>query len=335
MRIAQIATVGYPVRGDSAGSIETVVWTLAEQLVARGHEVTVVGTADSRTSARLLAVLERGYVSADPPIGDWIGCEWMNLCAAVARAGEFDVLHSHAYLYGLPLTPLAGRPFVHTTHVLASRDNAEMARRFPAAHVTAISGYQWRAFPQARLLATVHHGLDPDRFPAGERPGGYLCFLGRFVPGKGPTLAIELARRAGLPLLLAGARTPYFTEVVEPRLDPGVARWVGPVHGADKAALLAGAAALVYPVEEPEPFGLVLVEAMLAGTPVAALDRGAVPELVESGVTGYHAPDLAALAARLPEVMALDRRQVRARAEKRFSAARMADDYLVAYGRIA
>jgi glycosyltransferase involved in cell wall biosynthesis len=334
VRIAQVATVGYPVRADSGGSIETVVWNLAEQLVAMGHEVTVLATGDSRTSARLVPVLERGYVSADPPVGDWMACEWMNLCAAVERAREFDVLHSHAYLYGLPLTRLCGRPFVHTTHVQASRDNLELVRRHPAAHVTAISAYQWQAFPGARLLATIHHGLDPSLFQAEPGSGDYLCFLGRFIPGKGPTLAVDLARRLGMPLVMAGERTEYFTAAVEPLVDGRLVRWVGPVYGAAKADLLAGAAALVYPVDSPEPFGLVMIEAMLSGTPVAALGRGAVPELVEPGITGHHAPDLDTLADLLPEILRLDRRQVRARAEKRFAARRMAEEYVAAYERI-
>jgi len=334
VRIAQVATVGYPVRRDTGGSIECVVWNLAEELVALGHEVTVFCTADSQTSGRRVSILEAGYVSKDPPIGDWLACEWMNLCAAAGRAQEFDVLHSHAYLYGLPLSRLAGRPFVHTTHLLTFRDNYELVRRHPEGHVTAISAYQWKTFPDVPLLTTVHHGLDPALFPFVARPGSYLCFLGRLIPSKGPALAVELARQVGVPLVLAGERTEYFTTAIEPLVDGSLVRYAGPVYGAAKAALLAGAAALVYPVEVPEPFGLVMIEAMLCGTPVAALERGAVPEIVEPGITGDYAADISSLARLLPQVLRLDRQQIRARAEKRFSARRMAEEYLAAYEQI-
>lgn len=336
MRIAQVSTVGYPCRADGGGSIESVVWSLTDQLVAMGHDVTVFATADSATSGRLVSVIESGYVATRAPvIGDWRQCEWMNLCAAVERARDFDVLHSHAYLWGLPLTRLAARPFVHTSHILVFPDERELARRHPEAHVTAISAYQWKRFPDVPLLATIHHGLDPSRFRASRTSTGDPCFLGRFIPAKGPKLAIELARRAGMPLLLAGERTPYFDAEIAPLVDGSLIRYAGPVYGETKSDFLAGAAALVYPVDTPEPFGLVMIEAMLCGTPVAALDRGAVPEIVEPGVTGYYAGDVAALAATLPDVLALDRAQVRIRAEKRFSARRMAEDYLAAYSRIA
>jgi len=329
-----VATVGYPVHPATGGSIELVVWHLAEQLVAMGHDVTVFATADSRTSGRLVPVLERGYCTPSPPIGDWLGCEWMNLAAAVERAGEFDVLHSHAYLYGLLLTRLARRPFVHTDHVSVHADQHAMARRYPEGRITAISWFQWAAYPDVALLATIHHGLDPSHLRPDGPPGDYLCFLGRLVPGKGPLGAIEVARRAGLPLVLAGPRTEYFTSVVEPLVDGAGVRWVGPVYGEAKASLLAGARALVFPVEEPEPFGLVMIEAMLCGTPVAALRRGAVPEIVTPGLTGHHAPDIDALVALMPEILRLDRAAVRRQAEARFSARRMAEEYLTAYEKV-
>jgi glycosyltransferase involved in cell wall biosynthesis len=334
MKIAQIATVETPVSPTKAGSIEHLIWTLTEQLLALGHEVTVFGTADSQTSAPLIAVLEAGYGTAAGSIGDWIACEWMNLCAAVEMASRFDVLHSHAYLYGLPLTRLAGRPFVHTHHVAVHQDQYEIARRYPEASITAISGYQWSEYPDISLLATIHHGVDTSLFAFQPEPHDYLCFLGRLIPEKGPHLAIEVARRTGIPLLIAAEPTEFYVEQIQPLVDGQHIRYVGPVYGAAKSQLLGGARALIYPLEAPEPFGLVMIEAMLCGTPVAALDIGAVPEVIDAGVTGYHAPSLDGLVAFLPQVMQLDRQSVRRRAEQRFSARRMAADYAAAFARI-
>jgi glycosyltransferase involved in cell wall biosynthesis len=334
MRIAQIATVGSPVTSGRPDSIELVVWTLTEQLIALGHDVTLFATADSETSGRLVSVLEGGYDRANGPIGDWLACEWMNLCAAVERASEFDVLHSHAYLYGLPLTRSAGKPFVHTHHVAVAPDQYEFARRYPEGHITALSRYQWRQYPDVPLLAVIPHGLDTDLLPFQSQPQDYLCFLGRLLEDKGPLLAIELARRAGIPLLIAGPKSDYFEQEVRPLVDGKFVRYLGPVYGEAKARLLGGARALIYPLRSPEPFGLVMIEAMLSGTPVAALGLGAVPEVVDQGVTGCYANSLDELASLMPQVLQLERGLIRQRAEQRFSARRMAEAYAAAYARI-
>lgn len=317
-----------------SGSIELVVWNLTEQLIALGHEVTVFATADSQTSGQLVSVLERGYATENAPIGDWLGCEWMNLCAAAERANEFDVLHSHAYLYGLPLTRIVSKPFVHTHHIPVEPDNYQFARRYTESYITAISRCQWEQYPDIPLLSVIHHGLDPRSLHFQEKPQDYLCFLGRFISSKGPHLAIELARRVGIPLLMAGEPTEYFKMEIEPFVDGSFIQYLGPVYGDTKSQLLGGARALVYPLEWPEPFGLVMIEAMLCGTPVAALDIGAVPEVVDYGITGYYAKDLDELVTLIPQVLRLDRNLVRKRAEHRFSASRMATEYANAYSRI-
>lgn len=334
MKIAQIATLAQPVAPARTGSIELVVWNLTEQLIALGHEVTVFATADSQTSGQLVSILEKGYECKNGPIRDWLGCEWMNLCAAVEQASEFDVLHSHAYLYGLPLTRLAGKPFVHTHHIQVEPDHYQFARRYPEAYITAISRHQWEQYPDIPLLGVIHHGLNTALLPFQQEPQDYLCFLGRFIHSKGPHLAIEVARKVGIPLLMAGEPTEYFKEKIEPLVDGSLIKYVGPVYGEAKAQLLGGARALVYPLEQPESFGLVVIEAMLCGTPVAALGIGAVPELVDYGVTGYYAQDLDHLVTLMAQVLRLDRRLVRKQSEERFSACRMATQYVEAYSRI-
>jgi glycosyltransferase involved in cell wall biosynthesis len=258
----------------------------------------------------------------------------MNLCAAAEKANEFDVLHSHAYLYGLPLTRIVGKPFVHTHHISVEPDNYQFASRYTESYITALSSYQWEQYPDIPLLAVIHHGLDPSSLTFQQKPLDYLCFIGRFISSKGPHLAIELAHKVGIPLRMAGEPTEYFKFKIEPLVDGNFIQYVGPVYGDSKSQLLGGARALVYPLEWPEPFGLVMIEAMMCGTPVAALDIGTVPEIVDYGITGYYAKDLDELVTLIPQVLRLDRNLIRKRAEHRFSAYRMAKEYANAYGRI-
>ena len=330
MRIAQISTLATPVAGHGSGSIEGLVWILTRELVRRGHEVTVFGAGGSETDGRLVATLPGIYARNGSP-SDWHVCEWINLCRAVEQSGRFDVLHSHSYLNGVPLAPVSAAPMVHTLHVNADDDFAEVWRLYPDAYVTAISQYQWSRYPDLRPAAVIHHGIDPALFTFREAPEDYVCFLGRFTPDTGPLAAIEVARALGVPLILAGPANDYFRSCVQPLVDGKEVRYVGPVGGAGRDRLLGGARALLYPIMRPEPFGLVLIEAMMCGTPVVAIGIGAVPEIVEGGVSGYCAADLEAFRRQVPAAFALDRRRVRQAAELRFSANRMAGQYEVVY----
>jgi glycosyltransferase involved in cell wall biosynthesis len=330
MRIAQISTLSTPVRREGSDSVESLVWLLSRELTRLGHEVTVFAAAGSEVCGELAATLPGPYGTAGAP-GDWQLCEWVNLCRAVEQSARFDVLHSHAYLWGLPLQGLSRAPVVHTLHVMPYDDEARLRALAPGAWVTAVSHYQWSAFPDARPAAVIPHGVDPAQFTFRTAPEDYVCFLGRFIPGKGPVEAVAVAKSLGMRLLLAGPPNDYFRQHVEPLVDGRSVEYVGYVSGRERDRLLGGAKALLYPVQAPEPFGLVMVEAMMCGTPVAATAVGAAAEVVDDGVTGVSAPDAASLIERMPEVLRLDRARVRERAERRFSACRMAAQYAEVY----
>lgn len=334
MRIAQIATVESPVRQSHTGSIEGLVWLLTRELTRLGHEVTVFGTADSEINGELVATLPGPFGTAGTP-DDWQVCEWINLCRAIEQSGRFDVVHSHAYLWGMPLERLAHAPMVHTLHTWPHMLDERLWSLVPDACVTAISHCQWQTDPHLRPAAVIHHGVDSSQFTFRAHPQDYVCYLGRFISSKGPTVAIEAARSLGLRLLLAGPDDNDYHQNVEPLLDGKRVEYVGWVGGADRDRFLGNARALLYPIQYPEPFGLVLVEAMMCGTPVAAMRLGAVPEVVDEGVTGYSAASAADYPEAVQRALALDRRRVRDRAAERFSAERMARQYVEVYRRVA
>jgi glycosyltransferase involved in cell wall biosynthesis len=330
MRIAQISTVATPVRREYCGSVEGLVWLLTRELTRLGHEVTVFGVAGSEVHGEAVATLPGSYgVNGSPD--DWELCEWINICRAVEQSERFDVLHSHAYLWGLPLQPFARSPMVHTMHILPEEDSARLWSLAFDPCVTAVSNHQWSEFPEFRPAAVVYHAVDSSQFTLRLQPEDYVCYLGRFIPGKGPLAAIAVARALDLRLLLAGPYNDYYREHVAPLVDGRSVEYVGFVNGSERDQLLGGARALLYPIQAPEPFGLVQVEAMMCGTPVAALRVGAVPEIIDEGVTGYCAGSTEELAQSVLRTFTLDRRRVRERAEARFSAERMAREYALVY----
>ncbi|MBI1766058.1 MAG: glycosyltransferase family 4 protein [Acidobacteria bacterium] len=334
MRIAQIATLGTPVSQTNSGSIESLVWVLTRELRRLGHEVTVFAAAGSEVEGELVATLPGPYATNGAP-DDWQLCEWINLCAAVEQSARFEVLHSHAYLWGMPMQRLASAPFVHTHHMWPHDNEARLWAMTPDACVTGVSRYQWSEFPVLQPAAIVHHGVDVAQFSFQPEPQDYVCYLGRFTHGKGPLHAIEAARKLGLRLVLAGPEDNYYREYLAPLVDGRKVEFVGPVGGSARDELLGGARALLYPVQAPEPFGLVMVEAMLCGTPVAALRLGAVPEIIREGVTGCSAATLADYPQAMLNALTLDRAEVRRQAAAAFSAERMAREYAQVYERLA
>jgi len=333
MRIAQIATCSGPVRADQTGSVESLVWLLSRELAALGHDVTVYGCAGSESAGRTVVTVPGAYGDAGAP-ADWQVCEWVNLCRAVRDGGSFDVVHSHVYLWGLPLGDLCDAPMVHTQHTCPYEDEALLRALYPHAAVTAISEHQWRGVGSIPPTAVIYHGVDPGQFTFRQKPDDYVCYLGRFIPGKGPLQAIAAAKALNLPIILAGPTGPYFESHIRPLVDGTHVRYAGPVDRRARDNLLGGARALLYPLVEPEPFGLVQVEAMFCGTPVAATRIGAVPEIVAEGVTGSLADAADGLDRAALKAMTVNRSKVFAEAAERFSAARMAREYLDLYERV-
>lgn len=336
LRVALVAPVATTVPPPRSGSIETMTALLADGLVARGHDVTLFAVAGSTTAAHLEATFALGYRDGSRE-WPWELCELFNLSAALRRAREFDVIHCQAESYPMSLAfeGLVDTPLLHALHYSPTAEEAAMWRRYPAAPLVALSEEQARHLVGLNVIATIPHGLDLQRFPFRTDAADYLLFLGRFTPGKGVLTAIDIARRVGVPIQLAAEANAYYREHVAPLVDGERVRYVGELGHDAKVALVAGARALLYPVQSAEPFGLVLAEAMACGTPVAAFRIGAAAELIDHGVTGGLFDGADALVAGLPDVMALDRAAVRARATARFGADRMVDAYAALYRRLA
>jgi glycosyltransferase involved in cell wall biosynthesis len=336
LRIAQVAPVATTVPPAGSSSVELFTSTLTEGLVARGHSVTLFATGTSRTTARLHATFARGY-GENLSLWPWELGELMNLTAALERASEFDVIHYQAMSWpiSLPLTRLVDVPLLQTVHHAPSREEVALWSHYREAPFIAISDEQASLLAGLNVIATIHHGLDTDAFAFSGTPRDYLLYLGRFTEGKGVLQAIDVARRTGHRLILAAPENDYFRTAVAPHVDGVQISYAGEVGHDAKVALLGGAQALLYPVQSAEPFGLVLTEAMACGTPVAALGRGAVREIVDDGLTGGVFASLDELAAGLPGVIALDRAAVRARTVARFGLSRMIDAYVDVYRRVA
>ena len=335
MRVAHIAPVATTIPPPKSGSVETMTSLLTEGLVARGLDVTLFATADSTTKAKLHATYPRGYWH-DEHMWPWEMYEMLHLAAAVERAAEFDIIHYEAAYYPMSLafTRLSSTPIVQTLHHSPSAAEVELWARYPEAPFVAISKEQERLLTGLNVAGTVLHGIDTDNFRFQETPDDYLLFLGRFTDGKGPLQAIEIAKRIGMKLILAAAEDDYYHERIAPHVDGRHVVYFGEADFQAKVKLYGGARALIYPIQAREPFGLVLAEAMACGTPVVALDRGAVREVVDDGVTGLIFGDLEEMIRGLPRVFDLDRRRVHDRAVARFGTRRMVDEYIAVYTRI-
>lgn len=338
MRIAQVAPLSESVPPKMYGGTERVASWLTEELVRQGHHVTLFASGDSQTSAELVACAPQGLRLAG--IRDHTASHLAMLAKVRERHASFDVIHFHLDLLQHAMFTDLAHKCVTTLHGrLDLPDFLPVYQAFPRMPLISISDGQRKPMPaDVNWLATVYHGLGPGLCPFSSRGGEYLAFLGRITPEKRPDRAIEIAKRAGMPLRIAAKVDPvdedYFRNRIEPLLNDPLIEFIGEIDEAQKAPFLAGARALLFPIDWPEPFGLVMIEAMSAGTPVIAWRNGSVPEIIEDGVSGFIVDSIADAVSACERSAAMDRFRVRAHFERNFTAARMARDYLEAFHRL-
>lgn len=341
MRIAQVAPLIESVPPRLYGGTERIVSYLTEELVRQGHDVTLFASGDSRTSAELVSSVPQA-LRLDASIADYLPYAVLQLEHVRQRAHEFDVIHFHSELLHLPLArALLGRRSVTTLHGRIDLPSYRaILNEFSDMPLISISNDQRKPVSHANWLRTIHHGLPSAVCPFEPNPrGDYVAFLGRMSPEKRPDRAIEIAARAGIRLKMAAKvddmDREYFRSKIEPLLAQPHVEYVGEIGENDKAEFLGHALALLFPVDWPEPFGLVMIEAMSCGTPCIAWRAGSVPEVVDHGVTGWIVDSIDAAVEAVELAARLDRKTVRARFEQRFTAERMARDYLRVYEQVA
>jgi glycosyltransferase involved in cell wall biosynthesis len=338
MKIAQVAPLIESVPPRLYGGTERIVSYLTEELVRLGHDVTLFASGDSITSAELAPCCTRG-LRLDPTVRDIIPYFMLMIDKVRERAEEFDVLHFHIDLFHFPLfRSLAARTLTTLHGRQDLGDLKPFYGRFGEMPLVSISNDQRKPLPHANFVATIHHGVPAGLHRPSFEQGSYVAFLGRISPEKRPDRAIRIARAAGIPLKIAAkidkVDEDYFRNDILPLIDGPEVEFIGEINERDKTKFLGEAAALLFPVDWPEPFGLVMIEAKACGTPVLAFRCGSIPEIIEDGITGKVVnSELEAIAA-LPEILSYDRRAVRRRFEERFTAARMAKDYVGSYRRL-
>ncbi len=335
MRIAHVAPLAESVPPKLYGGTERVIAWLVDDLVELGHDVTLFASADSATRAKLVPAWPRS-LRLGRPHADPIAAHTALLEAVARRSKEFDAIHFHIDWAHLPLMSRCGVPYLTTLHGrLDTPGPPEVIKLFPKAAFVSISENQRLPLPEAVWLKTIYHGLPDHLLRPSYEAGGYLAFLGRLTPDKGPEAAIRIAKAAGLPLRIAAkssrSHTRYFEQRLEPLIDGGQVKLVGEVGDREKQQFLADAIALLFPIDWPEPFGLVMIEAMACGTPVIAFRRGSVPEVIDDGITGFIVDTEQQAIEAIKQLPTLDRKDVRRRFEQRFTARRMAEDYLACY----
>lgn len=335
MKIAQVAPLAEAVPPKFYGGTERVVSYITEELVELGHDVTLFASGDSMTKAHLEPVWPRA-LRLDPDVNDYIAPIFMMLEQIARCAEDFDVIHLHLDYFSYPLLRHLKVPAVTTLHgPLGLKELQALYRYYSDIPVVSISDSQREPLPHANYLRTVYHGLPSDTLHYGSGEGGYLAFLGRISPEKAPDAAIRMAGEAGMPLKIAAkidaVDEEYFEQTIEPLLKDADVEFVGEISEAQKSEFLGNAAGLLFPTGWKEPFGLVMIEAMACGTPVIAYPQGSVEEVLEDGLTGFFVADEQQGAAAIRQLPQLDRKRIRAEFENRFTAKRMAQDYVKIY----
>jgi glycosyltransferase involved in cell wall biosynthesis len=330
LRVAVLAPISWRVPPRHYGPWEQFASLLTEGLVDRGVDVTLFASGDSKTAGKLASVIPRGY-SEDPDADPKVS-ECLHIAHAFERAGEFDLIHNSFDFLPLTYSGLVETPVLTTIHGFSSPRILAVYERYNATCAYVAISDSDRA-SGLDYLATIHHGIDTDAFALHPAPGRYLLYFGRIHPDKGTVEAIDVAAQCELPLVVAGIVQDerYFEEQVAPRIDGDRVRFVGAVGPDERSELLGGAHALLHLISFDEPFGYSVVEAMACGTPVIAIDRGSMPELIVGGTTGFLVEDVAGAVAAVAAAAALDRSAIRAHAVERFGVGRMVDAYVEVY----
>jgi glycosyltransferase involved in cell wall biosynthesis len=331
MRIAQVAPLIEAVPPKLYGGTERVVWWLTEELVRQGQDVTLFASGDSQSSAKLVPVVPKALRLNG--IRDHTASTLVMLDQVRRRAEEFDIIHFHTDTLQFPLFQDLFSKCITTLHGrMDLADFHPIYRAFPDMPLVSISAAQRRPMPPVNWASTIHHGLPPGDYRFSGDRGAYLAFLGRLSPEKRPDRAIEIAKQTGIPLKIAAKVDPfdreYFVREIEPLLNHPLIEFIGEIDDAKKIEFLGGALALMFPIDWPEPFGLVMIEAMACGTPVIAWRQGSVPEVIDHGVTGMIVSSLEEAIQAVKKIPFVNRRAVRDHFEARFTAARMAADYI-------
>ncbi len=338
MRIAQVSPLFESVPPKYYGGTERVVSYLTEELVRRGHDVTLFASGDSVTKARLIAPCRRS-LRLDKHCVDQLAHHILMLEQVFKDTSRFDIIHFHIDYLHFPLSRRSATPHVTTLHGrLDIPDLVPLYQEFREVPVVSISNAQREPLPWLNWQGTVYHGLPEDLYTFREEPGKYLAFLGRISPEKRVDRAIEIAKRVGMEIKIAAkvdaVDREYFEDVIEPLLKDPLAEYVGEIGEGEKNEFLGNAYALLFPIDWPEPFGLVMIEAMACGTPVIAYRKGSVPEVMEEGTTGFIVHGLEDAVKAVERVPLLSRKRCREVFEERFTASRMAEDYLAVYKRL-
>jgi len=339
-RIAHVAPLWARVPPVDYGGVELLVSWLTEELVARGHHITLFASGDSETSARLRPITPRNLMDMMAAGSAYHYAHYVSasLTEALRSQDAYDLIHCHSQLEHTPFGLLAGIPFVYTLHTALSADDIWLMQRYPEITFVAMSRSQIREVPdeRRRTIPVIYNGCRFDDDLLSREPGTYLAFLGRMGGHKNPKGAIEIAQAMQMPVVLAGApqdesEKAYFEREIRPLINGVDVKYIGPVGRAQKTDLLRRAAALLFPIQWEEPFGIVMIEAMACGVPVLACNRGSVAEVIDPGITGFYADSIEELATFVPWALRLDRRHIYEHAKQRFSHIRMVDDFSQLY----
>lgn len=337
LKIAQLAPLWEQVPPKTYGGIERVVSDLTENLVSLGHNVTLFASGDSETKAKLDVTYPRA-IRLDPKVKASTPIELLHACRVFERAGEFDIIHNHMGHLGIPFSGFVKTPVLTTMHSIFPPEHSMLFRHFKSQPYVSISNNQRGGLPELNYVATVYNGINMNLYKFNPKPKNYLLFMGRSSPLKGPHLAIAVAKKVGMKLILASKVDPgdreYHRKYVQPHIDGKQIVFKGELNDAQRVSLYENAFATLFPIQWREPFGLVMTESMACGTPVVALRNGSVPEVIKSGKTGFICRNVQEMAKSVSKINTISREACRKHVDENFSVSQMIDGYLRVYEKL-